>query len=66
MNTSMLKGEIVTKYGTQKRFASEIKWPENKVSRLMAGKYVPDIQDVNMISNALDFSADKIIQIFLR
>lgn len=66
MNTSLLKGEIVAKYGSQKNFCAEIGWDKNKLSRLMTKKYVPDVQEATKIGYALDLPADKMVQIFLR
>lgn len=66
MNTQILKGEIVTAFGTQGKFAEFISWPENKVSRMMQGKYKPDTDEVYFIAQALNLSKEKFIQIFLQ
>lgn len=65
MNTSMLKGEIVAKYGSQREFSKVIGWDKNKMSRLMTHKYIPDVAEASMIGNALELSADRMAQIFL-
>lgn len=65
MNLNRLKGEIIAVYGSQLAFAQHIAWNENKVSRLLTGKYKPDTDDVGIIVEALDLSAEKFVDIFL-
>ena len=65
MNTALLKGEIVAKYGSQKEFCKVINWDKNKLSRLMTHKYVPDVAEATKIGEALNLNPDRMAQIFL-
>lgn len=65
MNLNRLKGEIVAVFGTQDSFSKAIGWHRNKVSRLITGKYIPDIDEAAKISSLLNLSSDKYCEIFL-
>ena len=65
MNLNRLKGEIVAVYGTQNNFANAINWDYRKVSKMVTGKYVPDINEVAEISKALNLSMDTYQTIFI-
>lgn len=65
MNLNRLKGEIIAVYGTQDSFSNAIKWHRNKVSRLINGQYVPNINEAAEISSLLNLSPEKYYEIFL-
>ena len=65
MNLGKLKGEIIANYGSQKAFAQHIGWPQNKVCRLVAGKYKPDTDDVDIIVKALNLDKEGFLAVFL-
>lgn len=65
MNTSLLKGEIVAKYDSQKNFSKAIGWPQNKLSRMMTQKYIPDIAEASKIKTMLELDSEKASRIFL-
>ena len=65
MNTSLLKGEIVAKYGSQKNFSKAIGWHQNKLSHMMTQKYIPDVVEATKIRTVLDLDNDKASRIFL-
>lgn len=65
MNLNRLKGEIIAVFGTQDAFSSAIGWHRNKVSRLVNGQYIPDINEATDISSLLKLSPEKYYEIFL-
>ena len=65
MNLQKLRGEIVTYYKTQNNFAKAMHWHKNKVSKMMTGKYKPDIDEVAKIAEMLKFDDETYKQIFL-
>ena len=65
MNTRKLKGEIVSVFGTQAKFAVVIGWHKNKVSKMICNKYKPDTDEVAKIVEVLDLSESKYTEIFL-
>lgn len=65
MNLNRLKGEIVAMYGSQNNFADAMHWHKNKVSKLVTGKYIPNIEEVALISKKLDLSMDTYQSIFM-
>ena len=65
MNINELRAEIVRIRGTQDKFAESINWHRNKVSKMMNGKYVPNVDEAGAIANELNLSERKIIEIFL-
>lgn len=65
MDRTELRIEILRKYGTQSAFAKEIGWNVNKLSKMMQGKYVPDLDEVVFIAEKLKFDEKRFCQIFL-
>lgn len=65
MNVMELKLEIIKKFGTQNRFAEEIGWHKNKISKMMHGKYTPDLDEVIFISEKLCLDEKRFFEIFL-
>lgn len=65
MNLARLKGEIVAQYGTQSAFATSLGWSENKLSRMMRGKYKINIDDAEQIAKLLNMDTELYCQIFL-
>ena len=65
MNTQRLRGEVVSQYGSQYRFAKALGWHQNKLSRLMTGKYIPNINEVADISHKLNLDDNMHLKIFL-
>lgn len=61
-----LKGAIVAKYGTQGKFAKEIGWTDNKMSRLVQGSYKPNTDEVVRIIDKLELDEAQYLRIFLR
>lgn len=64
MNLNRLRGEIVAVFGTQYSFGEAIGWNKNKVSRLLKGQYVPDVNEAAAISTLLNLSSDLYCEIF--
>lgn len=65
MNISRLKGEMIAVCGSQKNFADAMRWHQNKVSKMMTGKYSPTIDEVALITEALGLDDQKYLTIFL-
>lgn len=65
MNIAKLRAEIVYRYKTQTAFASAIGWTENKLSKMMTGKYKPDTDEVAKIVEALRLDERQYCDIFL-
>lgn len=64
MNTKRLKGEIVAVYGTQLAFGKDLGWSKNKVTRMVRGQYLPDIEEVAQIKRLLGLNTQQIEAIF--
>lgn len=64
MNTSYLRGEIFKRYKNQVSFAKALNWGSNKVSRLLLGRYLPNVDEVYLIIKALNLSDEQIKDIF--
>lgn len=62
---SMLRGLVYEKFGNQVSFAKEIEWHPNKVSALLSGKYVPDVNEAARVFVTLKMSKQQFEQIFL-
>lgn len=65
MNTTELKLEIIKQFGTQYKFAEALGWHKNKISRMMQGKYIPDLNEVMFISDKLHLNEERFFEIFL-
>ena len=66
MNRSELRSKVFGKFKTQKAFANAINWPEQKVSKLLNGDYVPDVDQASDISNVLNLNEGDFCAIFLK
>jgi DNA-binding XRE family transcriptional regulator len=64
MNIAKLRGEIAEAYKTQIAFAQAIGWHKNKVSKLMTGKYLPNIEEAAEISELLRLTRKEYEDIF--
>ena len=53
MQTNVLRGKVVAQYGTLAKFASEIGWAPNKISRIFNGKQPLTVKDALKIASAL-------------
>lgn len=65
MNLEKLRGEIYANFKTQISFAQALNWNQNKVSLLMNNKYIPRLEEVELICDILDLSPELIREIFL-
>lgn len=65
MDTKRLRVEIVAEYGTQTAFAEAIGWHKNKVSKIIRGRYKPDIDEVAKITETLHLDERRYCAIFL-
>jgi len=65
MNVKRLRAEIVAEFGTQAAFANAIGWHENKVSRIITGRYKPDTDEVADMAETLHLDERRYCDIFL-
>lgn len=65
MNKAELRYEIIRKFNTQAEFAKELGWTENKMSKMMQGKYIPDLNEVINIAEKLSIGSSRFLEIFL-
>ena len=65
INTSVLRAKIYGKFGTQTQFNSFINWDNNKISRILRNKSIPDINDCAQIAKVLSLTKEEYIEIFL-
>lgn len=64
MKENMLKKEILKHFMTQKDFASDLNWPQSKLTELLKGRYEPKITEVNIICTKLKLSDEIVKAIF--
>ena len=56
MQTNILRGEIVAKFGTLCAFSKALNWHKNKLSRLMTAKYLPNINETAKMAELLEIT----------
>ena len=64
MDYRQLKRKIRIEYDSQNAFAMAINWHRNKVSAMVTGKYIPDVDEAADISKALHLSVREHYKIF--
>ena len=64
MDTMMLKSAIYRKYRTITDFLKDIGWSSSKMSRLLGGRYLPDVVEATAIGALLDLQTDEFMKIF--
>lgn len=65
MNIRKLRGEIAMRYRSQAAFANAIGWHCNKISKMMNGKYIPDVDEAAKIALTLGLNEHQYCDIFL-
>ena len=65
INADLLRGVVYGKYKTQAAFAKAIGWNQNKVSALLNGNYVPEVDEAALIFDNTKMSLEQYISIFL-
>ena len=65
MNVQRLKGEMIAQLGTQKAFARAMHWQENKVTRMLQGRYLANVDEAFEIACVLQLSLRSYRDIFL-
>lgn len=63
-DTSKLRGRIIEKFGSQGRFASEIKRSQAYVSEVLKGKAYLGQRDIELWANLLDISGSELNDYF--
>jgi hypothetical protein len=59
-----LRGKIVEKYGTQRKFAKEMKWSERTLSLKLSGKIEWKQSEMVRAKELLGLTDDEMIEIF--
>lgn len=65
INCAQLRSVVRKAFGTNASFARCIGWSDSKVSALLNGRYVPDVEEASLISSALQLDLDGYASIFL-
>ena len=53
------------KYRSEEEFASDMGWNRQKMNRIKTGKQLPDIAELNLMSELLDVGAADLLMVFL-
>ena len=53
MNTNVLKGEIISKFGSIKAFNERLHWKPDKLNRVLNGKQKITLNDMEQLGQAL-------------
>lgn len=61
-----LRGLIYSQYNSETEFAHFIGWPRQRVNKITNGLKEPDINELNVLAEALNVSVGEMAQIFLR
>lgn len=61
-----VKGLIYSKFGKESALADHLGWPRQRLNKITTGRRLPNIEELNAISLALDEPVDKMLHIFLR
>lgn len=65
INANLLRSKIFEKYRSQADFSREIGWDANRVSKILNGKYIPNVNDCAEIAKILSLTADGYVAIFM-
>lgn len=65
MDLDKLRGKIAEKFGSQKAFSRAIGWHENKVSAVLTGKYILDVDEAARVAERLSLTSSEYLDIFL-
>lgn len=65
MDVAKLRGEIYSKFSTQKAFADSIGWPRQKLHKILTGKQVPNVTEIKQIADGLSLTNQAMFEIFL-
>ena len=65
MNTNVLKGEIIAKFGSVKALANKLGWKPDKLSRILSGRQKLNLDEMAEIANALCVvNPDELVRVF--
>ena len=65
MNTNVLKGRIIAKFGQLSTFAEAAGWKPDRVTRMLSGKQKITFDDMHVIVKVLELkSAEEIVEVF--
>lgn len=65
INTTALGRAICEKYGSAEDFSAQIGWAPSKTLRLLAGEYLPDVEECAALADCLDLTQSAFYEIFL-
>lgn len=63
-DTSKLRGRIIEKFGSQGRFAEEVKRSQAFISEVLNGKAYLEQRDIDLWANLLDVSGNELNDYF--
>ena len=66
MSENKIRGIVLGKYPSITAFGKAVKWSRQKASSIINGKKEPSLDDIYVISRAVDKEADEIASIFLQ
>lgn len=61
-----VKGMIYSKYGKESALADHLGWSRQKLNKITTGRKLPNLEELNALSGALDEPVDKMLHIFLK
>ena len=65
MNTNVLKGRIIAKFGSIGAFSKALGWKPDRLSRILNGRQKMTYEDMHKIAKALELSsATEIVEVF--
>lgn len=64
INSSLLKGLIYSRYGSQAAISDSLGWGKNKIGKILKGKLKPSIDDCYNLYMALNLSKEEYISVF--
>lgn len=65
INTTALFRAICKKYSAPEEFSAQMGWAPNKAARLLAGDYLPDVDECAALADCLDLTQSEFCEIFL-
>ena len=61
-----LRGLIYSQYDTEAALANKLGWTSQRLNKITNGIREPDLEELNVLSGALNCPVSELLQIFLR
>lgn len=65
MRKQELKNIILKKFGTETACAKTLGWPRQRLNKITNGQKIPNVTELNDLSNALETPVADLVHIFL-